>query len=168
MRNLYLISVFVHVVAACVWIGGMVALAAVVVPVLRREEMRETGLVFLHEAGVRLRAVGWLVLPLLVVTGLFQVTQRAGGVAPALELSFWSSGWGHLVALKIAIVSVVLGLEAWHDWWVGPRATELGRSAPGSAEALALRRRASWIGRTNLLLSLVAVALGVLLVRGGM
>jgi putative copper resistance protein D len=167
LRSLYLVSVFLHVVAACVWIGGMVALAAVVVPVLRRDDMRETAMEFMREAGLRLRTIGWVVLPLLVVTGLFQVTHRAGGVSPLLDGAFWASPWGRLVGLKLLIVATVMGLEAWHDWWVGPRATEVGRTAPGSPEALQLRRRASWIGRTNLLLSLAALGLGVLLVRGG-
>ena len=40
------------------------------------------------------------------------------------------------------------------------------RQQPGSPEALRLRKSASWFGRINVLLGLVAVLMGVMIVRG--
>ena len=52
-----------------------------------------------------------------------------------------------------------------HDFEIGPKATRAWEA--GSESAATLRRVASWIGRLNLLLGLVVVALAVALVRGG-
>jgi len=43
--------------------------------------------------------------------------------------------------------------SAFHDFFLGPQATAVGRMAPGSPEALRFRRQASWMGRVNLLLA---------------
>jgi len=40
----YLLAVSLHILAACVWIGGMVFLAAVLLPVLREPEYRGAAL----------------------------------------------------------------------------------------------------------------------------
>ena len=144
----------------------MVALAAVLVPVLRREERRELGVALLHEAALRLRVVGWIALALLAATGAFQVVYRLGSLAPLGDAAFWASPWGRVLAAKLALVAVILGVQVVHDFSVGPRATALAREDPDAPAARRARRQASWIGRTSLVLSLAALALGVLLVRG--
>jgi len=53
-----------------------------------------------------------------------------------------------------------------HDIVVGPRAVAKLREAPGSAQALRLRRLASWMGRTTLLLGVAIIAAAIMLVRG--
>ena len=154
MRAFYLVSVFLHLVAAAAWIGGMIALAAVVVPVLRRHEPRRDAMQLLHDSGLRLRSLGWVALGLLVLTGVVQASYRAGGLAALVRAELWASPWGHLLAAKLVGVVVILCLAGIHDFRVGPRA------------ALRLGRQASWFGRLNLLLSLGVVGLGLLLVRG--
>jgi hypothetical protein len=78
----------------------------------------------------------------------------------------FAGDFGHTLAVKLLLVGVILTISVVHDFFIGPQATAIGQTAPGSPEAIRLRRRASWIGRLNLLLSLAVIALAVKLVRG--
>lgn len=167
MRLLYLTSVWIHILAATVWIGGIFFLVLVVVPWLRRDG---TGAVdagaFLRETGERFRNVGWTCFALLLVTGTFNLWVRGVRLGNLASVEWWTSPFGSAVGLKLAGFAVVLGVSAIHDFVIGPRATEAIQRDSGSNEAAALRRRASRLGRLNGVLALVLVALGVVLVRG--
>lgn len=137
---------WLHVLAAITWIGGMLFIALVLVPVTRRLEDRGLRTRLVHEAGLRFRTVGWIALGVLVGTGLVNL-------------------WMHPVLLqsprlhwKLGLVVLTLILSAFHDFVLGPRAGLAG--ADPSA-----RVRASWIARINVLLVLVIVALGLSLLR---
>ncbi len=164
---MYQLSVWLHILAAAVWLGGMVFLALVLVPVVRRPEYREHASRLVHLTGLRFRTVGWVCVSVLVVTGFVNLWYRGIGWAALSNAGFWSSPFGNLLGGKLLVVAAILALSVVHDFRIGPRATAAGRADPDSAAARALRRRASWMGRLNLLLALAAVALGVLLVRGG-
>lgn len=167
MRLLYLFSVWTHILAATIWIGGLFFIVLVVVPWLRRggEGAMDPG-AFLSDTGKRFRAVGWICFALLLVTGAFNLWVRGVTVEPLFDARWWTSPLGVAVALKLAAFALVLAVSAIHDFVLGPRATEVMRQAPGSQEALRLRRQASLLGRLNGVLALVLVALGVVIVRG--
>ncbi len=158
--------VWLHIIAAAVWFGGMVFLALVLVPVMRLTEYREHASRLVQLTGVRFRAVGWVCLGVLVVTGFVNLWHRGIGWAALSNPGFWASPFGNLVGWKLLVVALILALSAYHDFLIGPRATAAGQADPGSATALRLRRQASWMGRLNMLLVLAAVVLAVLLVRG--
>ena len=158
--------VWLHILAVAVWPGGMAFLALVLVPVVRRPEYREHASRLVQLTGIRFRAVGWVCLGALVATGFVNLSYRGIGWAALSNAGFWASPFGTLLGFKLLIVAVILGLSLDHDFRIGPRATAAGQADAGSAAALRLRRRASWMGRVNLLLALTATALGVLLVRG--
>lgn len=167
MRALYLTSVYLHILAVVVWLGGMAFLVLVLVPLVRRPEFRPQAAPLFHWVGTRFRPVGWACLTLLVVTGTIQVLARGVRLSDLLSADFWGSVYGRTLAWKLVAVAVILGASAVHDFVVGPRATAIWR-AGGSDPALVarVRRQASWLGRVTLLLALLAVALGVALVRG--
>ncbi|HXG50058.1 MAG TPA: DUF4149 domain-containing protein [candidate division Zixibacteria bacterium] len=166
MRGLYLLSVWLHVLAAAVWIGGMTFLALALVPEVKRLESRTLAASLIHRTASRFRVVGWVSLITLIATGTFNVLHRGFGWAELGDPVFWQSAFGKTLGAKLLLVAAILALSLLHDFLIGPRAVELLRDRPDSPEALALRRRASWLGRIVLLLALGAVALGVLLVRG--
>jgi uncharacterized membrane protein len=58
-----------HVLAACVWVGGSVAIVTVAVPYGRRLPPRERALM-LAGIGRRWRPIGWSTLAVLVVPGI--------------------------------------------------------------------------------------------------
>jgi putative copper resistance protein D len=137
---------WLHVVAAITWIGGMLFIALVLVPVARRLADPTVRVKLVQDTGRRFRTVGWIALGVLVVTGLLNLWIHPGLLAsPRLH-------W------KLGLVMLALILSVLHDFALGPRA-----GAPGADPAL--RVRASWLARINLLVALVIVALGLSLLR---
>ena len=76
MRDLYLFSVWLHILAATVWVGGMAFFMLVLVPLARSPAVGKNAGALLHWIGVRFRAVGWASLAVLVVTGSFNLYAR--------------------------------------------------------------------------------------------
>jgi len=165
MKTLYFLSVYLHILAAMVWIGGMIFLGIVLVPVVRKPFLRSRAAELLRWTGERFRYVGWVTICTLLVTGTFNVAYRFGW-AGLVSRDLWAGGFGRILAVKLILVGVILLLSAIHDFYVGPRATEILQQNPASPEAGRIRRQASWFGRVNLLLSLAVVFLAIMLVRG--
>lgn len=165
MRSLYLLSVWTHILAATIWIGGMLFLVLVVVPWLRSGSRTNAGL-FLKETGERFRNVGWVCFGVLLVTGTYNLWFRGVRLSDFVRREWLESPFGKTVLVKLAAFLLVLLVSAIHDFIVGPQATRILAADPNSAAARLQRRRASLLGRVNVLLALVLVAAGVLLVRG--
>jgi uncharacterized membrane protein len=166
MRALYLASVYLHVLAAIAWIGGMIFLVAVLLPALRGPGGPGGAAALLNRAGYGLRTLGWTALGLLLVTGSVQSAVRAGGAARLLVPAFWDSWFGRVLALKLGLFGAILVLSAVHDFAIGPRAARAWDEAPAAPRTVLLRRLATWMGRLTFLLALIVVALAVVLVRG--
>lgn len=163
---LYILSVWLHILAASLWIGGMAFLVLVMVPVLRQSTLGQQAAIFVHQTGVRFRAVGWVALGLLFVTGWYNMSQR--GLAWHQVLRGGEANLvGRALAIKLILFALVLAVSAYHDFRIGPRATEAWKKDPNGAEALRYRKQAATFGRINALLALGILWLAVLLVRGG-
>jgi putative copper export protein len=136
-------TVWLHVVAASVWVGGLLYASHLVVPALGRGEA--TALPLLRRG----RRVAWGALALLVVTGLDNL--RGVGLG---------SRW---LALKLLLVTVLLMAAAHRDFALLPRAARAidGGSEPGSALG-ALR----WFDRILAVLALAVLFLAVGVARG--
>ena len=74
--TLYIVSVWTHIVAATIWIGGMLFLVLVLIPALRGLDNRGLAATLVHHVGVRFRGIGWLSLLLLVLTGAVNLAMR--------------------------------------------------------------------------------------------
>lgn len=167
MQALYLFAVWLHVLAAIAWIGGMFFLVFVVVPWLRGGAAgRVNAGLFLRETGERFRNVGWICFGILLCTGTFNLWVRGVRLGDFLQPSWLGSPFGQSVLLKLALFCLVLVVSAVHDFSIGPRATRAIARDPGSAEAERLRKSAARWGRVNALLGLLLVAVAVILVRG--
>lgn len=164
MHALYLLSVWIHILAATVWIGGMLFLVLVVVPWLRKG--RTDAAIFLRETGERFRNVGWICFALLLVTGTFNLWARGVRLGDFARADWLQSSFGKTVVVKLSAFLLVLVVSAVHDFAVGPRATRAIAADARSMRAQVERRRASMLGRINVILALVLTAAGVLLVRG--
>ena len=166
MSSLYYANITVHVLAAMVWVGGMLFLALIGAPMLRGVEPPALRQRLFREIGLRFRSTGWWAIGTLLMTGIinlqFKGWLRWDGVLGSLV--FWRTPMGHLLAFKLVAVAAMLAVSAVHDFVVGPRASG---AQPGSPEALALRTRAAHLARANALLGVLIVGVAVRLARGG-
>jgi uncharacterized membrane protein len=163
----YQISVYLHILAAIVWIGGMLFLGLVVVPATRGLPPPERGRLFVA-VGRRFRAVGWVAIAVLLVTGVVNLRERGVTWHAFTSGQLWDSRFGQILAVKLALVAIMIALSLFHDFVLGPRLTRV-LTHPGPDAALAaanLRRRTSWLARLSTLLGLLVVAAAVALVRG--
>jgi uncharacterized membrane protein len=143
--------VITHILAAMTWVGGMVFLAVVVVPVTRKLEPSMRSAV-LNGLGRRFRLLGWASLAVLVVTG-FLNAGRVGYSIPGLVSGEWSgSDFGRMLVVKLALVFAVLVLTGAHDLL----STSSGPLLPSLSRLTA---------RLSFLLSIAIVTLATLLVR---
>jgi putative copper export protein len=148
MQTLYTISVFVHVLAACAWIGAMIFFAVAVVPVVRRPEFRSVFAQLVGGVGARFRVLGWTCLVVLIATGISNLALR--GFLPQLAMrEFWATDFGRTLAIKLVAVLLVVMATGAHDL--------LAKRG---------RRTATWLGRSTLVLSAAVLLLAVWLVRG--
>ena len=161
----YHLVVTLHVLAALLWLGGMFFLGVVGAPVLRAIEPAALRQRLFHLLGVRFRTVGWIAIAVLVATGTIMLRARGllawSGVLGSA--AFWRTPLGVALAFKLATVVTMIAVSAVHDFLVGPAAS---RAEAGSAEAVALRRRAALLARLNALVGLFLVIAAVRLARG--
>ena len=165
MHALYLLSVWVHILAAIVWLGGMLFLVLVVVPWLRKGARADAALL-LRETGRRFRNVSWTCFVLLVITGAFNLWVRGVRLSNFVRPEWLKSPFGKLILVKLGLFGLMLIVSGFHDLVVGPRATTAIAADARSTQAQIERRRASLLGRLNVALALILVAVGVMLVRG--
>lgn len=134
---------WIHVLAAVTWLGGMLFIALVLVPVTRRLQDPQLRADLVSQTGKRFRTVSWGALALLVATGLVILARRPWLLrVPAFQL-------------KVTLVILALALSVLHDFVLGPR---IGNLPPALT---APRRRLSWLARVNVLVVLFIVLLGL-------
>ena len=107
MRVLYLASVWLHILAATVWIGGMAFLVLVVVPWLRKRGATDAGRL-LRETGQRFRTVGWVCFAIVAITGTFNLWSRGVRLSDFSRAEWLSSPFGH--TSLFGRVNALLGL----------------------------------------------------------
>jgi putative copper resistance protein D len=164
MSGGYYALVSIHVLAAMLWLGGMLFLGVVGAPVLRAVDPPELRQRLFHQLGLRFRTVGWVAIGVLVATGSLMLYARgllawSGVLGSAL---FWRSTLGTALAAKLAAVVTMIVVSGVHDFLLGPAA---GRAVAGSERALALRRRAALLARVNALVGILLVLAAVRLAR---
>jgi putative copper export protein len=95
------VRLFLHIVGACVWIGGQIVLAGVV-PVLRRTSPPET----VRAVARQFQFIAWPAFALLVVTGVWNLF--------AVEVGDQSSEYLTTLFVKLVLVGVSGACAAAH------------------------------------------------------
>lgn len=138
-----IVVVWVHVVAAAVWVGGLLYTSHLVLPAIARGERAYVSLL------AKGRIIGWVGLGLSVVTGLENLRRVGLG-----------SGW---LAGKLVLVIGLLALSAQRDFVLLPRATRVIERGGDPGTAFSGLR---WLDRIVVLLALATLFLAVGVVRG--
>jgi len=149
-----LLPLWLHVVSAAVWLGGLLFQSHILLPLLARGGPAEP----VAQAVRRSRRVAWTALALLILTGLHNLT-RLPSMAAMTE-----SGVLKLLALKLFLVVVLLMLSAHRDFGVAAR---LIRAVAGGGNATRALKMLVRLDRVMLLLGVGLVYLGLAMSRGG-
>ncbi len=152
------VALFIHVISAVFWIGGMLFITLVIAPFLSTIPDREEKSRIYQFVGKKYRFLGWIAIILLLVTGP-TVLYLIYGVAPQRMFSspFHTSPLGTALSVKLSFVILIVISSLVHDFWLGPKA----RSSPKFS------KYAKIFGRSNLVIALLIVIFAVILRSGG-
>ncbi len=152
MNVLRQIVLWLHVLSAIVWIGGMLFLSLALVPYARTLDPPSRARL-ISGVGRKFRTVSWIAIGLLILTGFANL----GFMGLTAQLgSYLMSPAGQPLLWKLILFAVMLGLSLIHDVLIGPRATQDPQNPN-------LRVISGWIGRITLLLGLIVIYLALLL-----
>ena len=153
MNTLYHVSVWLHIIGVSFWIGGMLFLPIVLLPAIKNHPDRRN---LLMQTGLKFRFFGYIVLALLLVTGISNMFLR--GVDVSWKFLF-ESRYGHLVITKIILFLSMLTVSLVHD-------VQAKKRLSNDEEIKKFKIIAQWSGRILLIISLVMAFIGVVLSRG--
>jgi uncharacterized membrane protein len=152
--------VWLHLLAAVVWIGGMTFLSLVLVPVLKRDGRVGEHAALFKTVALRFRSLVWGAMAILVASGPVLAANRA---IPLAEPGRWPA----LFAGKIALVTLLLFLTLLHDLVVGPAVRRLlaRPETERTSYHRLLLKYSVLVPRASLLLALLILFLAVVLAR---
>lgn len=156
---LFKLALFFHIISAIFWVGGMLFLVLVIAPYLKTlSDPKEKSKIY-QTVGTQYRFWGWVAIITLLVTGPVMLSTFYG-IPPQMifDPSLHSSGFGRALAIKLALVILIVVSALVHDFWIGPRA----RNSPGFSKIARL------FGRANLIIALLIVVFAVILRAGGL
>ncbi|HLG14294.1 MAG TPA: hypothetical protein VJH03_07305 [Blastocatellia bacterium] len=164
---MYQLNVWLHVLAAAVWTGGLIYTAAVAVPyaISRGDEERQR---ILRGLARRFRWIGWGSIVVLILTGLGNLTLRYSPIRLAQLFNgeaFDPRMVDGFVAVwlpwKLLLIGAMVGLMIFHDVTSlrAARAHDSPDTAPGS-------RAGSMAAALATLIAIAVLYVSVRLVRG--
>jgi putative copper export protein len=153
------LNLWLHVLAAVIWIGGMLFLSLVAVPVLRQVDSPLLRADLFRKMARRFRRLVWICIAVLILTGIVNVAYY-GNTTPG-------SPYLKVLGIKLGLFAVLVALGMTHDFIIGPRAARAqsrdGLSPTGTD--LLMVQLAPWVGRLNLLLGVIILVLAAALTR---
>lgn len=140
MPTWVLASLFwLHMLATVTWIGSLVSMYVLVLPISRRVLRPVDELTLLDGVQKRLEPVAWFSVSMLIVTGLFQMS-----VNPHYNGFLSTSGqWALAILAKHTLVAALVAVSAVYTWDVLPsmRRALMRRQKASEEEILRLQRR---------------------------
>jgi copper resistance protein D len=153
MNTWYHLSVWLHIIGVSFWIGGMLFLPMVLLPAIKDHPDRRN---LLMTTGLKFRFAGYIVLALLLLTGILNMYLRG------IDLS-WKflvvSRYGKLVIAKLILFLLMITVSLVHD-------AQARKRLLSEEEKARFKVIAKWSGRILLIISLVMAFIGVVLSRG--
>jgi uncharacterized membrane protein len=152
---------WLHMLATVTWIGSLVAIGVLVMPVSRRALAPVDEVALLDGVQKRLEPIAWFSVSLLIVTGLFQmsVNHHYNGFLST------SGQWALAILSKHILVAALIAVSAVHTWDVLPSMRRLlmrkDKADPGEVERLRRRER-NLLRASMVLASLILLATAVM------
>jgi putative copper resistance protein D len=114
-----IVILWIHLLAAMTWIGGMLFVWLVLRPSLRKPVLDPQAQAVLSRVEGRFRTIRWYSLLTLLGTGLFNLVHE--GSSARLE-----SSWGGVLMIKLFFVAAVMGITGINDFLISPTKTSTG------------------------------------------
>lgn len=165
---MYEISVWIHILMAAIWVGGLIYTAAIAVPfaVSRGAEDRQR---ILRGLGRRFRRIGWAAIIVLIVTGLGNLLLRPSPVrlyqlvnGEAFDPQRVYEPIATWLPWKLILIAVMIALMLYHDI----TSTSAARQHEGDAESAPGNRGGSMAAALATLLAIAILYISVRMVRG--
>ncbi|TKB91885.1 MAG: hypothetical protein E8D41_10495 [Nitrospira sp.] len=152
--------VWLHVLAAVAWIGGMIFLSLVLAPLVRSRKALPEFMALFRSAARRFRFVVWGAIAVLLSTGPVLLQQRGLSLLNPVE-------WPQVLWMKLGLVGALLLLTATHDLLLGPRVRKISALPEGARSSWeqTIVRTSSWVPRIALLLALFVLGVAAMLAR---
>lgn len=147
-----MLVLWIHMLAAMFWIGGMLFFSLVLVPSLEGMAHSER-IELMGRIGRRYRRAGWISLAILLATGLIRLS----------HLSWLPLTAGRWIWAKLALIVLMLGMTLLHDLVLGPQSIRISRS---SGAPHPLQKWVRWMARFNLFIGLFVVFTAIYVSRG--
>lgn len=154
------VLIWLHLLAAVGWIGGMVFLSVVLAPLVRSRKAAPEFMALFRSAALRFRFVVWSAIAVLLLTGPMLVLSHGW---PLFEPARWPS----LLGIKLSLVALLLLMTLAHDLIFGPRVRAILAFPPDkrTASDQTILAAATWLPRAALVLSLAVLFAAVMLAR---
>jgi len=160
--SLYILSVWLQVLLACVWVGGLIYTAAVVIPFATKHAPDERQRI-IRGLARKFRMIGWTSVVLLIVTGLINVTHYYPRDSAGESFSMLFSPNGNFwLRRKLEAFVLMVVLMLFHDI----TSIRAAKRSAGPRDAAAGNRLGSIAAALATLLALVVLYCSVRLVRG--
>jgi len=143
---------WLHLMAAIFWIGGMLFFSLVLMPSLKGDLNLSDKTALVSRVGKRFRKCGWISLGLLLLTGPMRLAQRG--------LPF--EAYGNALRIKMVLVLLLVLMTLLHDFVLGPKSVAMSRAGQDTTGFQSLVR---WAARLNLLIGLGIVSAALMLVH---
>ncbi len=152
------LTFWLHMLATVTWLGGLAALALLVLPAARRSLQPPAQLALIEAIQHRLEPLAWFSLAILIVTGLFQLS-----VNPHYDGFLATTGqWSLAILTKHSLVVLMIVVSAIQTWEVLPAIRRgLLRKEQVTLEDVELQRlqnQETWLLRINIALSILILA----------
>jgi putative copper export protein len=141
-----------HLLAATLWVGGLLFTSGVLSPVLRRDVAAPTRIPLVKAVGRRFSTVARFALLILFLTGLTRV-RFLFFISPTYLIA---TPYGRLLLIKGVLFLLMLSLSLWHDFGLGPRVARLAGRTSSPEFQSALRKLTFW-ARVNVLVVIIIV-----------
>ena len=136
---MYYISLYIHILSAIFWIGGMLFTVAVLVPASRHKIIEPNRGTFFKIIGEKFSRISWILFLILIISGITNLTTRGFDLRLFFDPGFWQAGFGYFLGIKLIIFSIVLIISGLHDFYFGPKAAKLMESNSGSHQTQTFR-----------------------------
>jgi uncharacterized membrane protein len=151
---------WLHILAAVTWIGGMIFLTLIVVPVEKKIQDSKLRYELVNKIGIRFKYLGWGSMLMLVITGTYSALQKVHSWSELIN-----TGYGRTLLLKLVLVFLMFSLSILHDFYLGPKLVQRGIKG---GKITNLASIVALLARGNLLLGLIVILLAVSLRFGGL